>query len=92
MNVDIQLLKDQRKSAKASITRISTWVLANLENNNEQQFKTRIDPLKEAYARYNNVQDQTEMFYDINTNDEIAADTEDRNVELKYFDTLSSIM
>lgn len=84
--MDINVLKNRRSHAKASITRICNWLNANKEiQKNIHQFTAREVNLKNAFENYCSIQDEIE---DLIANTLVpVADNEDRlEIEEKYYD------
>lgn len=83
--MDVEKLKSQRASTKASMTRIFNWLNKNKDTElNILQFKNREETLKSSFDRYTSLQDEIEDSLMGNTDNENRIEVED-----KYYDTLS---
>lgn len=86
MATTVEGAKSSRSSAKAAITRLLNWFLANEETNNLSIFETRFKLLNEAFNKYNQAQDAIEYLVDSNTveiiDSENRIEIEDRFVNL----------
>lgn len=83
IKMDEPKLKQIRKGAKASITRIGNWVTTNRDIVDDIfQFITRLEVLESAFSKYNEAQDTLECDFPDN------GDTENRDAEENlYFNT-----
>lgn len=81
--MDEPILKQIRKDAKASITRLGNWVATNRDIVDDIfQFTTRLEALESAFSEYNEAQDTLECDFPDN------GDTENRDAEENlYFNT-----